>query len=63
VVRHLVGLEPLERRLQIRQDERLARAAVLDGRSEDVPVRAGRQRRLPSPKRLPKPWAIGMPIM
>jgi hypothetical protein len=55
VVLHLVGLEALERRLQVRQDERLARAAVLDDPPEQVAVRAGRQSRDPPPKRLPTP--------
>jgi hypothetical protein len=58
VVRHLVGLEARERRLQVGEDEPLAGALILDDRPQQASVRVRRQSRCPPPDP-----GIGMPII
>jgi hypothetical protein len=59
VIGHQVALEPLERGLEVADDERPAGAAVLDDRPERASVTGSGQRRFPSARRT----ATRMPIM
>jgi hypothetical protein len=66
MVGHRIRAEARERVLQIGREERLAGAAVLDGRPEPTSIRLRCQSLVPPPKRLSTPassTAIGMPII